>query len=109
MNIKRMALEYFKAFESKRLNLLEIMFAESITLRDWELNLHGKKEVLLAIENIFNTSKSLSIKPIVIYSNKNTIIAELEIVINNKDKIAVVDIIKFNDLGKISAIRAYRG
>ena len=65
--------------------------------------------LLLAIENIFNTSKSLSIKPIVIYSNKNTIIAELEIVINDKDKITVLDIIKFDDLGKISAIRAYRG
>ena len=109
MNINKLVFEYFKAFESKRLDLLELMFAERMTLRDWELNLCGKKGVLLAIENIFNTSKSLSIKPIVIYSIKNTIIAELEIVINNKDKIAVVDIIKFNDLGKICAIRAYRG
>ena len=58
---------------------------------------------------MFNTLESLSIKPILIYSNKNTIIAELEIVINDKDKITVLDIIKFDDLGKISAIRAYRG
>jgi hypothetical protein len=44
-----------------------------------------------------------------VYENKNTIAAELEIIIDNTEYLYVVDVITINNEGKIDSIRAFVG
>ena len=100
---------YFKVFSKKKIDELSELFSDDITLRDWENNASGKSEVLNVNKKIFNNLESISVVPINLYQNENKIIAELEIIINGKEKILVVDIISFNNDGKIKSIKAFKG
>ena len=108
MNIKELVLEYFDAFENKNLDRLEIMFAENISLQDWEISAKGKKEVINANKKIFSFVESISISPIKIYQDERTVIAELKILLNSNESFSVMDVIDFDEKGKISAIKAYK-
>jgi len=99
---------YFKVFSKKKIDELSELFSDDITLRDWENNASGKSEVLNVNKKIFNNLESISVVPINLYQNENKIIAELEIIINGKEKILVVDIISFNNDGKIKSIKAFK-
>ena len=120
INIKNLASEYFKAFSNKQIGVLNNMFSQDVTLKDWELNLFGKEAVLKANKNIFDTVDSIEVKVVNLFvvgekvigdnvNDKNTVIGELEITINHIDILLVVDIIEFDDNGKIISIRAYKG
>lgn len=103
-----LAIEYFLAFESKNLYKLETMFADTISLTDWDINLHGKTEVLAATENIFKTVNRLKITIERLLSNNNTVIAELKILIDDNILLNVVDILDFDTGGKLQKITAYK-
>ena len=100
---------YFKVFSKKKIDELSELFSDDITLRDWENNASGKSEVLNVNKKIFNNVESINVVPVNLYKNENKIIAELEIIINGKEKILVVDIISFNNDGKIKSIKAFKG
>ena len=100
---------YFKVFSKKKIDELSELFSDDITLRDWENNTSGKTEVLNVNKKIFNNVESINVVPVNLYKNENKIIAELEIIINGKEKILVVDIISFNNDGKIESIKAFKG
>ena len=99
---------YFKVFSKKKIDELSELFSDDITLRDWENNTSGKSEVLNVNKKIFNNVESINVVPVNLYKNENKIIAELEIIINGKEKILVVDIISFNNDGKIKSIKAFK-
>ncbi len=99
---------YFKVFSKKKIDELSELFSDDITLRDWENNTSGKTEVLNVNKKIFNNVESINVVPVNLYKNENKIIAELEIIINGKEKILVVDIISFNNDGKIKSIKAFK-
>ena len=100
---------YFKVFSEKKINELSQLFSDDITLRDWENNASGKPDVLNVNEKIFKSAVKINVFPLNFYKIDNIVIAELEITINNKEKILVVDIISFNNQGKISSIKAFKG
>ena len=100
---------YFKVFSKKKIDELSKLFSDDITLRDWENNTSGKTEVLNVNKKILNNVESINVVPVNLYKNENKIIAELEIIINCKEKIFVVDIISFNNDGKIKSIKAFKG
>jgi hypothetical protein len=108
-SLKILAEKYFETFSSKDLEGLKLMFDDDIILTDWEIKAHGKEEVVLANGRIFDSVDTIQVNPIEIMEIGDKIIAELSIVINNKDEINVVDIIKFNKLYKIISIRAFKG
>ena len=99
---------YFKVFSKKKIDELSELFSDDITLRDWENNASGKSEVLNVNKKIFNNVESINVVPVNLYKNENKIIAELEIILNGKEKILVVDIISFNNDGKIKSIKAFK-
>ena len=99
---------YFKVFSKKKIDELSELFSDDITLRDWENNTSGETEVLNVNKKIFNNVESINVVPVNLYKNENKIIAELEIIINGKEKILVVDIISFNNDGKIKSIKAFK-
>ena len=108
MSIMETTKEYFKTFTNKDLSGLGEMFAENISLCDWEIQAQGKEEVLLENQKIFNSVESINVNPVELYEDKNTVLAELEILVNKHEIIYVIDVIDFDENGKIIAIKAYK-
>ena len=109
MDLKSICLEYFETFSRKDLDGLGTMFTGDITLRDWEISATGIDEVLAANKKIFDSVEYIHVMPLHLYQDNNTVTAELSIVVSDAVHLSVVDIIKFNNAGKISSIRAYKG
>jgi ketosteroid isomerase-like protein len=109
-NLKQICLSYFEQFEAKDMSALKVMFSENVSLRDWEIQAEGKEAVLAANQMIFAQADKIRVSPQHIYQEGHTVIAELEIVIDNTSKpLRVVDVIVFDESNRICAIRAYRG
>ena len=100
---------YFKVFSDKNIEELSKLFADDIVLSDWDNFSSGKSNVLLTNKKIFDSVKTINVKPKNIYQDGKVVIAELDILINKKDRILVVDIIHFNEFGKICRIKAFKG
>lgn len=100
---------YFKVFSDKNIEELSTLFADDVELRDWENSSSGKSDVILANKKIFNSVESIKANPKKLYQDGNVVIAELDILINGKEKILVVDIIHFNESAKICRINAFKG
>lgn len=109
MKFDQMALRYFDAFQSRDIERVKTFFNESVSLRDWDIDVKGISEVADANIGIFNSVTSISVVPLKLVSQDNTVCAELDIVINNSIFLRVVDIIEFDENGKIRSIRAYKG
>ena len=108
-NIKSLTSSYFKFFSNKDISSLRTMFDNQIYLRDWEIEAIGIKNVIEANEKIFKSVESIKVTPVNLYVNGNTVLAEINILINNNEEIKVVDIIEFNENSKIANIRAFKG
>ena len=108
-NIKNIALLYFKTFSKKNLNGLKKMFDDDVTLRDWDIDEKGIKNVLKANLNIFQNVKKINVIPQNIIAENNFISAELKIIVNDSEELKVVDLIEFNKKGKIISIKAFKG
>jgi len=107
--IKNNCLIYFENFSKKNISALRKNFADDIYLRDWVIEQSGIDNVIKVIENIFVNNSSFEIKPLNLLAENNQVSAEIEILINRKELIRVVDVIKFNDQKKIISIIAYKG
>ncbi len=107
-DIKIILEKYFKLFSSKDIYSLEQIFSKDIELIDWEINCIGIKKVLEANKKIFESVSSIKVTTKEIYVDGLTSTCIIEILINEKDMLKVVDIISFTDQGKISKISAYK-
>jgi ketosteroid isomerase-like protein len=101
---------YFNAFASKNLTVLSDLFADDVVLQDWEISAVGKQAVLAANKNIFDSVDSIQVNIINTAENPTATLmfVEIEVIINNDVKLNVVDIIRFNNVGKIIKISAYK-
>jgi hypothetical protein len=106
--LKTLSRKYFNLFSKKSIGRIAEMLSENVALNDWEVACLGKKEVLSVTQSIFDNVESIDIKIINIYREGNSVIAELNIVINNSTMESVLDIITFDDNKKIININAYK-
>ena len=106
--IKSLVKTYFEAFSNKDLQGLEKLFSEEIVLKDWEVFAEGKEKVLKANKNIFDLVDRISADLQELYLDDLVAICLIEIVINNEERLKVVDIIKFDDQMKIKEVSAYK-
>ena len=109
MNLKEIILKYISIFNKQDTDDLKLLFDKKIRLQDWEINVKGIKKVINANKNIFKSTPTLKVKIEKIYCIKKTAICILNIRVNKKKFIKVVDIIDVNDKNKIISIRAYKG
>ena len=110
MSNQTRALAYLSHYAQKNLADVAAMFADDIVLRDWKILVRGKVAAVHETEKNFAAAHSISIQTLHLYENDhNTVAAELKIVVNGNEELYVVDVISFNDDGKIQAIRAYLG
>jgi len=112
MDLKQLCLEYFTAFSNKDLDKLAGMFDDHVSLRDWEMSASGKSSVLSANKHIFDSVESITVTPLVLHQDANTVVAEISIEVYDTDGattiLLVVDIIEFVG-NKIRSVRAYKG
>tara|TARA_B100001093_G_scaffold515137_1_gene590803 strand:- start:1126 stop:1536 length:411 start_codon:yes stop_codon:yes gene_type:complete len=108
IKVKEIILNYFNSFSSKNLKALDKIFSENVSLEDWDISVNGKKEVLAANKKIFDNVETISVnvKELYIYNLVATCI--IEVIINGKEKLNVIDIVKINKQGKIIEINAYK-
>lgn len=113
ISLKSLCNEYFINFNNKNLEKLSELFSDDISLTDWNISVKGKENVLKEISNIFSNVQNIKISIYGdLYEDKNTVCCEIEIILNNYtanyEILKVVDIITFNDYGKIEKINAYK-
>lgn len=109
MSLIEISKDYFNLFSQKNLKKLSDLFSDDIVLQDWDNFATGKSKVIETNNKIFQSVDTINVKISKIYNDKNVVIAELEIVINNHENLTVVDIISFDNDQKIKSIRAYKG
>ena len=98
---------YLELFLTKNVKGLENeMYSETVHLRDWNGEWKGRYSVLEMNENLFNTD--FHIVPLDIKQADNTTIASFNLHIAGT-MYKVVDIIEWDDDGKIKTIFAYNG
>ena len=99
---------YFEIFSNKDIKGLENLFSDDVILQDWDILAKGKKQVLDANKNIFDSVESISVTLNNLYLDKLVAICLIEIIINNEETLKVIDIIKFNDENKIIEVSEYK-
>lgn len=108
MNVKVLALNYFKAFEEKDIDKLKQLYDDGIRLVDWTIDVETKPFVLEENKKIFQTFPTLKIQVVEIAENQNTVIAHILIDLDDNNQIKVCDLLKFNDQGFITLISAFK-
>ena len=106
--LKDQAIQYFEMFSNKDLTGLSEIFTDDVALRDWERSATGKADMLAANKDIFDAVNTINVTPITLYEEGDTVVAEIEVLVNGDTKLLVVDVIKFKN-DKISSVVAYKG
>ncbi len=106
-NLTLEAKRYFQYFSEKNIKDLSDMFSEDIILKDWDIELEGKEEVVAGNKNIFNVVSKLNVEVHNISQVDNRIYAEITVFADN-ETIPVIDIIDFDNESKIKSIIAYK-
>ena len=112
MNInkqKKITKNYFKFFNEKNTIKLASLFANNVVLEDWNINVTGKEKVIRANKKIFDSNPYIKVKIKKVFFSEKNIFAILDIDLNSKKKLKVIDHITLNKNNLITKIRAYLG
>ena len=99
--------QYFDAWNKHNISLLKNLFSEKVTLIDWENKYSGIKSVLIANEKIFLNEPTINAKIIKIFENNNEFATEIEVYVQNKKILQVIDVITI-EKKLIVSIKAYK-
>ena len=100
---------YLECYQNKDIESVSNLFSDDIHLRDWKISVFGKSIAIAETQNNFDNASTIEIDVLNIMENANCVCGELKIVVNNQEVLFVVDVVTFNELGKISSIHAYLG
>ena len=108
-NFKVRTQEYFEAFRTKNISILNKLYSNDVILIDWDVNVAGKSEVLNINNILFKEDFILEVLDSIQYENQtiNTLLIEIP---KHKIAIEVIDVLTFNyKTFEIEKIRAYKG
>tara|TARA_Y100001936_G_scaffold253319_1_gene317281 strand:+ start:260 stop:607 length:348 start_codon:yes stop_codon:yes gene_type:complete len=105
--MKKIADNYFAAWNEHNLVRLRELFDEKITLKDWDIYETGIERVLKANSNIFEAVPSIKIHVIDVATAPTKIMAEIKVLLNEGKSIDVIDVLEVkNEL--IKSIKAFK-
>ena len=105
--MKKIASNYFVAWNDHDLHRLNLLFDEKIVLKDWDIYAVGIDDVLNANLNIFKNVPDIKVEVLDMAVYEKKVFAEIKVFINHEENIEVVDVLEFeNDL--IVKIKAYK-
>ena len=116
--------KYFQAFADKNIEVLTEMFTDDIVLIDWNNTFTGKDQVVNEVQGIFANFKTIKLEVTDIFSSLNIINAdrgettvsipkddsfacEIVIVFDDLEPLYIMDLIEFDDEGRIKKLTAY--
>ena len=116
--------KYFQAFADKNIEVLTEMFTDDIILIDWNNTFTGKDQVVNEVQGIFANFKTIELEVTDIFSSLNIINAdrgettvsipkddsfacEIVIVFDDLEPLYIMDLIEFDDEGRIKKLTAY--
>ena len=116
--------KYFQAFADKDIEVLSEMFTDDIILIDWNNTFTGKDQVVNEVQGIFANFKTIKLEVTDIFSSLNIINAdrgettvsipkddsfacEIVIVFDDLEPLYIMDLIEFDDEGRIKKLTAY--
>jgi hypothetical protein len=116
--------KYFQAFADKNIEVLTEMFTDDIILIDWNNTFSGKDQVVNEVQGIFKNFKTIKLEVTDIFSSLNIINAdrgettvsipkddsfacEIVIVFDDLEPLYIMDLIEFDDEGRIKKLTAY--
>lgn len=105
--IESLTRDYFRAFSNKDITELERMFDVDIQLIDWDVNYTGRSLVLEFNQELFKNVNTIAVTPELISVYGTTSMSKILVEVDNS-ALKVVDVITFNDAGKIVKIEAYK-
>lgn len=101
--------EFLAAYAAKDIDTIRSMFAETVILRDWNLEVTGKDAAIREFESNFQKSEHIEIKVNKLYSSGSGVSAEIKILVDKTEKLNVVDVLEFDENQKILSIVSYKG
>jgi hypothetical protein len=104
--IENLTKDYFVAFSKKDETALFRMFDENVELVDWQVNITGRGAVMTNNQNLFESTGEIKITPMLIAVYGLTSMSKILVEIGS-NSLNVVDMITFDNLGKIVKIEAY--
>tara|TARA_B100000676_G_C17894399_1_gene741052 strand:+ start:127 stop:522 length:396 start_codon:yes stop_codon:yes gene_type:complete len=116
--------KYFQAFADKNIEVLTEMFTDDIVLIDWNNTFTGKDQVVNEVQGIFANFKTIKLEVTDIFSSLNIINAdrgettvsipkddsfacEIVIVFDDLEPLYIMDLIEFDNEGRINKLTAY--
>ena len=109
---EKLARKYFDAWNAHDTASLRPLYADKVTLTDWDVDLSGAQSVVRAAGAIFEAEPKISTEIVTIHEADATksAICEIAIHLNNaaSKMMKGVMILTFDDAGKIEAVRAYK-
>ena len=96
-------------YADRNIDAIAAMFADDITLRDWNICVVGKAAVVAETALNFAAAQSIEIHVQHLYQGTDAVAGELKIILDGKTELFVVDVMTFNAEGRIRSIRAYLG
>lgn len=109
MSNKEKVITYFQKFSNKDIDGLKEMFSEDVRLTDWDIAEAGIDDVIAANKRIFDSVDTIVVKPLYFYyDGEDSFAVEILIVVDEKEFLEVVDVIRFNEDGLIDSIKAYK-
>ena len=106
--MKEIIKKYFEYFSNKDIEMLKSLFSKNVTLKDWEINVNGFDEVVQANIKIFDNVETIQVTLVEYYEHKKSCVCLIDILVNKKEILNVIDIIRFDENNKISEISAYK-
>ena len=105
--MKKIASNYFVAWNDHDLNKLKLLFDEKIVLKDWDIYAVGIDDVLNANSNIFKNVPDIKVEVLAMAVHQEKVFAEIKVLISEEESIDVVDILEFEN-HLITKIKAFK-
>jgi ketosteroid isomerase-like protein len=108
--LRELSINYFDAFSNCDIARLSKMYHQDIQLVDWVVDVKGKEEVLHVNRNLFDLDFELELLEIEEIQNTNVLktINRISIHIKEQPLLKVLDVITFDEDGKITKIYAMK-
>ena len=101
--------EFLSHYESKDLESISRMLAADVLLRDWNLEVRGKEQLLQEFTKNFSAVSSITIDVLKVYTSDSGVCAEILIEVNGEEFLRVVDALNFNSDLEIISVVSYKG
>lgn len=98
--------QYFDAFTNKDLEVIQSLLADDVSLLDWNVQVHGKADVINVFANIFSSFNTIKVDIINSIIDGNQAAVQINIQLDDIN-LKVMDVISFTSTS-ITKIDAYK-